>query len=246
MTTRLQHALADWSSWPLSLTEPPGVVAVLDAGRTNLNYRLRAPGLGDDLVLRLHRLDSARLGVDRQREQRIVRLTAEAGLGRPCWYWNEAADYSLHPYIDARAWQAGDFSRRMQRRRLWPLIEQLASIEFADQRRSYGDYLSRYWAELESSGAMNRKLQDEWRAFLPDLELFDRGNWPAVLTHHDLVPANVLDTGDRLILIDWEYAALGHPDIDCWAIDPRIVSDPFVIELVKWTHRLWELLATGP
>jgi aminoglycoside phosphotransferase (APT) family kinase protein len=60
--------------------------------------------------------------------------------------------------------------------------------------------------------------------------------------HHDLVPANVLDTGDRLVLIDWEYAAPGHPDIDRWSVDPWRVTEPFVAEMMDWINGLWERL----
>jgi thiamine kinase-like enzyme len=32
--------------------------------------------------------------------------------------------------------------------------------------------------------------------------------------HNDLMPANILDAGDRLWVIDWEYAGVGHPLFD--------------------------------
>ena len=35
-----------------------------------------------------------------------------------------------------------------------------------------------------------------------------------VLCHNDLLPANLIDDGDRLWLIDWEYAGVGHPFFD--------------------------------
>jgi thiamine kinase-like enzyme len=37
---------------------------------------------------------------------------------------------------------------------------------------------------------------------------------PMVFGHHDLLPANILDDGLRLWLIDWEYAAIGSPLFD--------------------------------
>ncbi|MDZ7790835.1 MAG: hypothetical protein U5L08_10165 [Xanthomonadales bacterium] len=46
----------------------------------------------------------------------------------------------------------------------------------------------------------------------------------------------------RLYLIDWEYAAPRHPDIDFWTIDPDAVSEPFVAELMEWINDLWERL----
>ena len=35
-----------------------------------------------------------------------------------------------------------------------------------------------------------------------------------VLCHNDLLPANLIDAGDRLWLVDWEYGGAGHPLFD--------------------------------
>ena len=35
-----------------------------------------------------------------------------------------------------------------------------------------------------------------------------------VLCHNDLLPANLIDDGRRLWLVDWEYAGAGHPLFD--------------------------------
>ncbi|HUG61665.1 MAG TPA: choline kinase family protein [Methylomirabilota bacterium] len=37
---------------------------------------------------------------------------------------------------------------------------------------------------------------------------------PLVFGHHDLLPANVMDDGDRLWLVDWEYGGFGTPLFD--------------------------------
>ena len=34
------------------------------------------------------------------------------------------------------------------------------------------------------------------------------------LIHADLIPENFIDTGDRLLLVDWEYAGNGAPETD--------------------------------
>ncbi len=40
------------------------------------------------------------------------------------------------------------------------------------------------------------------------------GPFRPVLCHNDLLPANLIDDGDRLWLVDWEYAGIGHPLFD--------------------------------
>ncbi len=34
------------------------------------------------------------------------------------------------------------------------------------------------------------------------------------LCHNDMLPANVLDDGQRVWIVDWEYAGMGHPLFD--------------------------------
>jgi thiamine kinase-like enzyme len=241
VTTDIHQALAHWPDWPLPLNAPPKVEAELKSGRTNQNYRLSAPGLGDDLLLRLHRPDAERLGIDRQREWLVTERTAEAGLGRPVWHWT--AEYSIFPFINGRAWRASDYSDPAQRERLWPLIDALAELDIGSPRRRYASYLEHYWQQLAGRSRIDASLKREWSAFQSDLLAFDDGGWSASLVHHDLIPANILDTGHRLVLIDWEYAAMGHIGIDRWTVDPGSIDEPFIAELMAWINRLWARLA---
>ena len=51
---------------------------------------------------------------------------------------------------------------------------------------------------------------------LEDITVLSRRIAPfrPVLCHNDLLPANLIDDGERLWLIDWEYAGAGHPLFD--------------------------------
>lgn len=238
----LQTALGSWRSWPLALHAPPEPVAVVPGGRTNRNVRLKAPGLDHDLLLRLNHPQSKRLGIDRQVELEIMRLAADAGFGRPCLYADPDHRFAVFPWLDARAWTQDDYDDPAQRRRLLPRLEELQSLEVTRPRRRYHDYLCTYRDQLIAHNAFDSALQAAWQAFESELIAFDRADWTAQWVHHDLTPANVLDCGDRLVLIDWEYAAVGHPDIDRWSIDSAAPIDPLVVELMGWVNRLWERL----
>jgi len=239
---RLDQALAGWRAWGLDLSGRPEPIAVVPGGLTNLNFRLQTPGLEADLLLRLNHPDPARLGIDRGLEHEIVAATARAGIGRPALHWDPGHRFVVFEHLDARHWTAADFARRDQLARLWPLLEALAEVSIDRPRRCYADYLGHYWRLLEAGGGADAALRERWQAFAPEVEAFDRSGWSAALVHHDLIPANVLDTGKRLVLIDWEYAAPGHLDIDRWSIDPQRAGEPFVAELMAWINDLWARL----
>lgn len=239
---RLDRALATWRDWGLPLEAPPELFSEAPGGRTNMNLRLRVSGLGSDLLLRLNHPEPASLGIDRGLEREILIATAEAGLGRPVWYWDPQERFAVFPWIEARPWDSADLASPGQRKRVWPLVERLAEIRIDRPRRRYVNYLQHYWRQLEQADRVDPDLQDRWQRFRTELDAFDHAPWPARLVHHDLIPANILDTSDRLYLIDWEYAAVGHPDIDRWAIDPDSVREPFIAELMTWINDLWERL----
>jgi len=238
----LQQLLDEWRDWELSLTGRPLVVARVPGGRTNRSFRLEAPGLEHDLLLRLNHPDPVRLGIDRGLEHEILRLTAGKGIGRPFLHWDPAQRFVLFPWLEARTWTPADLSRPEQCAQLWPLVEQLGRIMLARPRRRYHAYLCHYWQQLERAGRVDASLEAAWREFEPRLRSFDASPWTARLVHHDLIPENILDTGQRLYLIDWEYAAPGHPDIDVWSVDPNAVAEPFVAEMMTWINDLWERL----
>jgi thiamine kinase len=237
-----ETCLNDWQGWGLGLGGRPRVLAAVPGGRTNRNFRLEAPGLDLNLLLRINHPEPARLGIDRDREQLILARVAQAGFGRPCLYRAPSDRYALFKFIEARAWTAADFASADQRARLWPLIERLAELDLPGRRRRYLAYVRAYWQRLVAASLVDRALERRWHAFEPELEAFDRADWPPALVHHDLIPANVLDTGQRLVLIDWEYAELGHSEIDVWSLDPRRVREPFIAELMGWINALWERL----
>lgn len=238
----VEALLNGWSEWGLTLTDRPRVLAPVPGGRTNKNFRLSAPGMESDLLFRLNHPDPARLGIDRALERDILSLVASAGIGRPCCHWDPDNRFVLFPFLEGRHWTTADFERPEQRDRLWPMIERLGDISLDRPRRCYGDYLRHYWSLLVEAGLVDSELEARWRNFEPELDAFDRAAWSAQLVHHDLIPANVLDTGTDLYLIDWEYAARGHPDIDIWSVDPARVRDPFIPKMMGWIIELWERL----
>lgn len=147
--------------------------------------------------------------VDRGREVMVARAAHAAGFG-PALRHAEPG-LSVVEFLNARTWGPGDLRANPAR---------------------VGDLLRRFHAEMPAhvSGPAflfwpfhvirdyARTLRAGDSPFLPDLPaLLSLSNelesaqvpLPLVFGHHDLLPANFLDDGQRLWLIDYEYAGFG-------------------------------------
>ena len=71
------------------------------------------------------------------------------------------------------------------------------------------DYLQRLRRDPACDDTLLDRLSDDNARLEEQL-----GPTVTVLGHNDLLPGNILDDGDRLWLIDWEYAGLGTPLFD--------------------------------
>ncbi|MDO6747597.1 choline/ethanolamine kinase family protein [Gilvimarinus sp. 1_MG-2023] len=236
----LQAILAGWRDWPLPITEPPKILGPIPGGRTNRNFKVKAPGVEQALVLRINNPRGRHLGINRSDEAQIAHTVANAGIAPEPIHRDPNQRFALLPFIEARTWNSSDFTNPIQRKRLLNLLQTVQALNPATSRRSYLAYLNHYWNFLSRAQAITTDLAQQWQTFLPELEAFDQADWHPKLTHHDMIPENVLDTGGRLYLIDWEYAAIGHPDIDRWSISPSLVREPFIHDLARWTNDLWE------
>ena len=173
----------------------------LDGGITNRNFRVR---FGDrDYVVRLPGKDTALLGIDREAERRANRSAAALGIAPPVAAADEdclVTEYLGGAPADARrvvealagALRAFHDSATELPVRFW--VPDLLD-DYAEIVRDRGGTLPEDYANA-------RALSGRIAAALP---LAD-----PVPCHNDLLPGNLLQTGDRVVLVDWEYAGMGH------------------------------------
>ncbi len=174
-------------------------VAVTDERRTVVVR------IGDDLPFH---------HVFRDREVAASRAAHAAGLS-PAVVHAEAG-LTVFEFLKARTFAAEDV--RASRDRLVPLLKRVhgavaehltgapAFFWVFHVIRDYAATLralaSRHVGDLDRYLAVNRRLES--------LQV----PLPIVFGHHDLLPANVMDDGARLFLVDWEYGGFGTPLFD--------------------------------
>jgi thiamine kinase-like enzyme len=185
-----------------------GLVERLMDGPTNASYLVER---GDQrFVLRLDKLETAQLGLDRNNERVVCEALANAGLTPSYRYFDAAAGVCLRPYVAGRSLGRADLLNRGTLERLAIALRRLHRLPPVGAQFDVAGAVHRYSAQLATPPAA--ALAEKAAGLLLEIE---RQVVTPVLCHNDLVAENVLETEQgNLLLIDWEYAAIGDPYFD--------------------------------
>ncbi len=150
--------------------------------------------------------------IDRAREAMAARAACEAGFGPEVEY--SAPGVMVSTFLKARTWSAEDVAGNPER------VAALLRAFHHDMPSRIGGPAYMFWV-FHVIRDYARQLAATTRA--GDLEGFLSLNaeleaaqipLPIVFGHHDLLPANILDDGAQLWLIDFEYAGFGTAMFD--------------------------------
>lgn len=188
-----------------------GEPVALDGGITNRNFRVR---LGDhDCVVRLPGKDTALLGIDRSAERVAGHRAAELGIAPALLAAGEdylVTEFLIGGPINGDRLRAAPESAAAALRAFHDSgLELPVRFWIPDLLESYAEIVAEHGGELPPGYDRTRSLVAEIAAVLP---LDD-----PVPCHNDLLPGNVLATDadpGHAILVDWEYAGMGHRVFD--------------------------------
>jgi thiamine kinase-like enzyme len=187
-----------------------GEVSVVEGGLSNRAWRLQAAG--SVWFVRLGHPGAPALGVDRASECRLLAAVAAAGLAPEVLACEPAAGLLVTRFVTGGTWQAADVALGANLHRLAERLRTLhgLSVPAGLQAVRYSGQARRLRAGLPC-GPDDARLHERADRLFGRID--DRGFAPA-LCHHDLHHLNVLDDGDRLWLVDWEYGGRGDPLMD--------------------------------
>jgi len=207
MTTAIERARL-LSCW----TGPVSPVSI-KGGITNANFLVNDAGkqyfvrIGDDIPVH---------GVMRFNELAASRAAALSGLSPNVRHHEQGA--IVFDFVTARTLSAADVRSPAMLARILPLIRR-CHREMPKHIR--GPALI-FWVfhVIRDYAHSLREGQSRHTANLPQLmeaaDTLERATGPVeiVYCHNDLLPTNFLDSGDRLWLIDWDYAGFNSPLFD--------------------------------
>jgi thiamine kinase-like enzyme len=192
----------------LPLWSGPIEITPMSGGITNRNFLIRDGS--ERYVARLCR-ELPQLGIDRRNESACQRAAARLGLGPELAFREDGL--SINRYVPGRTLSADDLRDPARIAQVAQLLRRLHDTAST----LVGHFL--YFCPFQTirtyahtAAVLNARLPADLAELLDDSrELAARvGPFRPVLCHNDLLPANIIAGDDRLWLVDWEYAGMGH------------------------------------
>lgn len=221
----------------------------LGNGLVNETYRVVRGGSA--YVLRVAAANSYDLGLDRAWEARVLERAVAADLAPVPVYCDPQRGILITRWVDGRPWSPVDVRRQSNIARMAELMRRIHALPVPAPARSmspakwveyYGAALTRHpavsaetSASLDAQGARDLSAAAARRltalSVLPGVD--------PVVCHSDLHSLNLVDRGDSLLLLDWEYAHAADPlwDLAGWSANNDLEDNVRHDLLASYTGR---------
>jgi thiamine kinase-like enzyme len=202
-------------------------------GLVNATYRvLRDGGV---YALRVAASNPYGLGLDRAWEARVLERAVLAGLAPGLEYCDPQRGILISRWIDGRSWTPADVRARTNIARMADVARRIHALPIPTPARvmTPSTWIEYYSAAVQQSARVGAStpatpstpgvpsaaaaLRSAATARLAALAALPRVD--PVVCHSDLHTLNLIDRGDSLVLLDWEYAHASDPlwDLAGWS-----------------------------
>jgi len=181
-------------------------IEALGGGITNHNFVVTLDD-GTRLVLRIGGKDTSLLGIDRDVEHSATAAAADAGVAPRAvafvdgYLVTEFVEGHAEPELRGRLAEVARLLRRFHDAR--PIPGRFDAFRVVE----------RYAATAAAHGVAPPAAYDEAKALAHRIEALREGV-ASCPCHNDLLNANFIDDGERLWIVDWEYAGMGDRFFD--------------------------------
>jgi len=186
----------------------------LSGGLTNCNYLIDADS--EAYVLRVAGADTAALGIDRNREVACSRVAAAAGVGPEVVAYLREQGAIVTRFVVGRLIRAVYIRKPKTLRRVAEAIRRCHDLPVPAEAADFSPFaiVRRYQELTKERKVMLPSELAPPLSVLARLEGELQTDEPPCLCHNDLLPANFIDDGQRVWIIDWEFAGRGDRFFD--------------------------------
>jgi thiamine kinase-like enzyme len=207
---RLVGSVPDLLARIPSLAGTPRVVAALPGGLTNRNYKVTTPA--GEFVARIWLAGSDLLGIDREHEYRNSVIAAAAGVGAPVVEYRPQDGVLVLGFLPGVTLRNEDVRAPATIPRIAAAVRALHGAQRFVNDFDMFEIQPRYRAVARSAGMAVPGGYDELAgAFAAAREALAVRAEGTVPCNNDLLAANFIDDGERIALIDYEYAGNNDP-----------------------------------
>jgi thiamine kinase-like enzyme len=186
-------------------------VEVLGGGITNHNFKVSLDG--EAYVLRVGGKNTELLGIDRGVEHGASRAAADLGVGPEIAAFVEPEGYLVTRFIEGTPIPVEEMRRPETITRAAQTLRLIHEGPSIPGRFDSFRVVETYRATAAANGVRIPEAYG-WAKELADEIERARGNRALVPCHNDLLNANFIDDGERMRIVDWEYAGMGDRFFD--------------------------------
>ena len=186
-------------------------IVTISGGITNRNYKLETKN--GAFMLRIAGERSELLGIDRANEFSSAKIAHAVGVGTEPIAFLESHTAILSRFIpNALTLDAESATARLER--IVPRLRAFHDVPNSPAKFSPFETVRTYHTLALEHGVI---FPNDLLSILEQMTQIENTLQPharACACHNDLLPANFLDDGSRIWIIDWEYAGNGNPFFD--------------------------------
>ena len=209
----------------------------LSGGITNRNYLVAVAGRGERYVVRMAGNDTHLLGISREVELAATVAAAGVGVGPEVVAFIRPEGYLVTRFIEGSPLPEADARRP----------DNLARVADALRRFHEGPAIPGLFIPLRIVEVYRALAVERGVRMPPEYELahaigrrIELALLPASVElrpcHNDLLNANFIDDGQRLRIVDWEYAGMGDPffDLGNFSVNNGLAAEDDEVLLVAY------------